>query len=221
MSIKLLELVLINNNEGYFMSSNDSLIRHLINSDALRSSNIIDAFDNTDRVNFVLDPTALDVYEDYPLPIGYGQTISQPTTVAMMMEMLEPCSGQKILDIGSGSGWTTALLGFIVGDDGSVTGLERIDNLVKFGSNNLKKYKFKNSEIIQATNEFGIPNEKFDRILVSASADEFPSELTTQLRVGGKLVIPVRNSIYEITKKEDGELESIEHYGFRFVPLIK
>ena len=221
MSIKLLELVLINNNKGYFMSSNDSLIRHLINSNALRSSNIIDAFDNTDRVNFVLDPTALDVYEDYPLPIGYGQTISQPTTVAMMMEMLEPCSGQKILDIGSGSGWTTALLGFIVGDDGSVSGLERIDNLVKFGSNNLQKYKFKNTEIIQATNEFGIPNEKFDRILVSASADKFPSELTTQLRVGGKLVIPVRNSIYEITKKEDGELESIEHYGFRFVPLIK
>jgi len=126
----------------------------------------------------------------------------------MMMEMLEPYSGQKILDIGSGSGWTTALLGFIAGDDGSVTGLERIDKLVKFGSNNLQKYELKNAEIIQATNEFGMPNEKFDRILVSAAADEFPSELTTQLRVGGKLVIPVRNSIYEITKKEDAKLNA-------------
>jgi len=202
------------------MISNSELVNHLINRDVLKSSNIIDAFSNIDRVDFVNDPTVLDVYADYPLQIGYAQTISQPTTVAMMLEMLSPQKGQKILDIGSGSGWTTALLSFIVGERGSVIGVERVKELVKFGSNNLKKYKFKNSKIIQAKDELGIVGEKFDRILVSAAAEEFPTELTQQLKVGGKLVIPVRSSIYEIRKKESGELEGKEHYGFTFVPLI-
>ena len=202
------------------MNSNSSLINHLINSDALKSSNIIEAFEHIDRIDFVLDPTVPDVYEDYPLQIGYQQTISQPTTVAMMLEMLQPKEGQKILDIGSGSGWTTALLSYIVGDRGWVTGLERVDSLVNFGNANLNKYRFKNSEIIQAKDELGIVGEKFDRILVSAAAEDFPANLAKQLKIGGKLVIPVKNSIYEITKKEDGELKAIEHYGFRFVPLI-
>lgn len=202
------------------MNSNSSLLNHLINSDALKSSNIIEAFSHIDRIDFVSDPTASDVYEDYPLQIGHRQTISQPTTVAMMLEMLSPKKGQKILDIGSGSAWTTALLSHIVGDKGSVTGVERVDSLVEFGSDNLKKYSFKNAKIIQARDELGVVGEKFDRILVSAAADELPLELTKQLKVGGKLVIPVKSSIYELTKKEDGKLESIEHYGFRFVPLI-
>lgn len=202
------------------MISNDDLINHLLNTGALSSSNITDAFVHVDRIDFVDDPTVPDVYGDYPLSLGHGQTISQPTTVAMMLEMLSPHKGEKILDIGSGSGWTTALLSFIVGDTGSVTGLERVSSLVEFGSENLQKYNFKNSKIIQAGNALGIVGETFDRILVSAAADEFPKELTTQLKVGGKLVVPVRNSIFEVTKKESGELEAIEHYGFTFVPLI-
>jgi len=202
------------------MRNNNNLIEHLVNSDALHSSNIIEAFKNIDRKDFVFDPTIQDIYEDYPLQIGYRQTISQPTTVAMMMEMLSPRKGQKILDIGSGSGWTTALLSFIVGDRGSVTGVERVEELVRFGSTNLKKYRFKNAKIIQAEEKLGISGEKFDRILVSAAADEFPAELGEQLKPGGKLVIPVRNSIYEIRKTQSGELEAVEHYGFTFVPLI-
>jgi len=202
------------------MISNKQLINHLINSNVLHSSNIIDAFSAIDRVDFVYDSSALDVYEDYPLPIGYHQTISQPTTVAMMLEMLAPQKGQKILDIGSGSGWTTAILASVIEDEGSVTGVERIQELVKFGDENIQKYNFKNAKIIQAKETLGISDEKFDRILVSAAADEFPTELLKQLKVGGKLVIPIKNSIYEITKNMNGELENVEHYGFRFVPLI-
>jgi len=202
------------------MSSNTDLSNFLVRIDILKTENIIHAFLMIDRADFVLDRTAQDIYEDYPLPIGHGQTISQPRTVAMMMEMLEPKEGDKILDIGSGSGWTTALLGFIVGDKGSVTGLERINALVKFGNANLEKYNLKNVKIIPSEDELGIVGEKFDRILVSAAASEFPQKLVQQLKPGGKLVIPVGNSIYEITKKEDGELEGKEHYGFTFVPLI-
>ncbi|MBU1657566.1 protein-L-isoaspartate O-methyltransferase [bacterium] len=202
------------------MVSKSDLLSHLINTEALYSDNLIEAFRNIDRADFIDNSTILDVYEDYPLPIGYGQTISQPTTVAMMLEMLEPKSGQKILDIGSGSGWTTALLAFIVGDEGFVTGMERVPQLVEFGKTNLEKYGFKNAKINQAANRLGIEGEKFDRILVSAAAEEFPYELSAQLKTGGKLVVPVKNSIYEITKKENGELEALEHYGFTFVPLI-
>ena len=202
------------------MICNTDLINHLINRGTLKSTSIIEAFRHIDRADFVLDPTISDIYEDYPLQIGYQQTISQPTTVAMMLEMLCAKEGEKVLDIGSGSGWTTALLSFLVGDEGSVIGLERVDSLVKFGNANLKKYRFKNSEIVQAKDELGIVGEKFDRILVSAAASEFPYSLVEQLKVGGKLVVPVKNSIYEVIKKEEAKIESIEHYGFRFVPLI-
>ena len=202
------------------MFSKNDLINHLINTNALHSSNIIEAFKNIDRIDFVSSFSVSDAYCDFPLQIGYEQTISQPTTVAMMLEMLSPKEGQKILDIGSGSGWTTALLSFIVKEKGFVTGVERISKLVEFGNNNLQKYGFKNAKIIQAGDRLGIPNEKFDRILVSASADEFPQDLTKQLKINGKLVVPVRNSIFEITKIENDKIEGVEHYGFRFVPLI-
>ena len=202
------------------MASNTHLTNFLINVGVLKTQSIIHAFLMIDRADFVLDRTAQDIYEDYPLPIGHGQTISQPRTVAMMMEMLEPKEGDKILDIGSGSGWTTALLGFIVGDKGAVTGVERVSELVKFGNHNLEKYNLKNVKIIPAQDELGLVGEEFDRILVSAAASEFPYKLLQQLKTGGKLVIPVGNSIYEIIKKEDSELEGKEHYGFTFVPLI-
>jgi len=202
------------------MSTNANLINHLMSTNSMHSKNIIDAFTKIDRADFVLDPNDSELYADHPLPIGHGQTISQPTTVAMMLEMLQPKEGQKILDIGSGSGWTTALLAYIVGDKGSVIGLERVSYLVKFGNNNLKKYDFQNAKITQAKDALGLEGETFDRILVSAAAQEFPLKLTQQLNIGGRLVIPIKNSIYEIVKKENGEIEGIEHYGFTFVPLI-
>lgn len=202
------------------MKTNDEMVDYLIAAGALHSKNIIEAFRNVDRADFVSQKDSFDIYEDYPLSIGKGQTISQPRTVAMMMEMLSPKKGEKILDIGSGSGWTTALLAYIVQDNGFVIGIERIPELVNFGNANLKKYSFKNAKIIKATNKLGIEGEEFDRILVSASADEFPDELSKQLKIGGKIVIPVQHSIYEMRKNHNATLEGIEHYGFSFVPLL-
>ncbi len=201
------------------MYSNSEMVDYLVDIGVLRSSRIIEAFRNVDRADFVADRRAFDIYEDYPLVIGHGQTISQPRTVAMMLEMLSPQEGDKILDIGSGSGWTTALLAYIAGESGSVTGVERVGELVSFGSSNLKKYEMKNAKILQAGDELGIVGGKFERILVSAAADELPAELIEQLEVGGKLVIPIKNSVFEIVKKDEG-FDANEHYGFAFVPLI-
>lgn len=201
-------------------SSYENLIDHLIATNALESPRIIEAFRKVDRADFAPESFFTDIYGDYPLQIGHGQTISQPTTVAMMLEMLQPQEGDRILDIGSGSGWTTAILASIVKDSGFVTGVERISDLVWLGRENLEKYNFKNAEIIQSGDHLGMPGEKFDRILVSAAAEDLPYILVEQLVTGGKLVIPVQDFIYEVTKLEDENIRLIRHYGFSFVPLI-
>ena len=158
---------------------------------------------------------------DAPISIGYGQTNSQPSTVKFMLELLNPKPGNKVLDIGSGSGWTTALLAYFVTEKGSVTGLELIPELVKYGNENLKKYNFKRAKIEQAQKQtLGKPTETFDRILVSAAADTFPDELIKQLNINGILVIPVQNTIYKVTKASKEKVKKEEFYGFAFVPLI-
>ena len=203
------------------MESKLELIVSMILRGMLGSPHIIDAFREIDRKYFVPESFEEHIYVDAPLPIGNNQTISQPSTVAFMLEKLEPGEGDKVLDIGSGSGWTTALLCHIVGEKGSVIGLERMDELVKRGGENLSKLQFgSHCRIQRAGEKLGLPGEQFDRILVSASADEIPEELFLQLKVGGILVIPVRNSIFKFKKISEDNIEREEFYGFVFVPLI-
>jgi len=105
------------------MHTNQQLIDHLIRSGILRTPCLIGAFERCDRALFVPEPFQKDAYGDYPLQIGEGQTISQPFTVAVMLEMLAPPEKGRVLDIGSGSGWTTALLAAAVGENGRVEGV--------------------------------------------------------------------------------------------------
>lgn len=203
------------------MQTNHQLIQSMIASGVLKTPQIINAFETVDRKNFIPIFYRLNTYVDAPLPIGNGQTISQPSTVAFMLEHLQPQAGDDILDIGSGSGWTTSLLCHIVGENGSVTGLERVHTLVETGQEHLAQFDFKhNCTIQEAGEQLGIPNKTFDRILVSASAEYLPEELFDQLKIGGTLVIPILNSIFKFTKDAEGTIESKEYRGFRFVPLI-
>lgn len=184
-------------------------------------SSIDDAFRIVDRRNFVLPEYRHRAGEDRPLPIGFGQTISQPTTVKNMLSWLNVESGQNILDVGSGSGWTSALLAELSKPDGHITAVERITELVTFGRNNVQRANIKNIEFHQASNTYGwAANAPYDRILVSASADELPLALIDQLKPGGKLVIPIRNTIHEITKRPSGEFDDRPHFGYVFVPLL-
>jgi protein-L-isoaspartate(D-aspartate) O-methyltransferase len=155
-----------------------------------------------------------------PLPIGFGQTNSQPSTVRFMLERLEVQPGDKVMDVGSGSGWTSALLAQLVGDKGRVYAVEKIEELVKFGRENCQALDIKNVSFFQASSRFGLPGlAPFDRILVSASASELPQELCDQMKTGGKMVIPIGGSLLEIEKLESGEFSTYEHKGFAFVPL--
>lgn len=158
---------------------------------------------------------------DSPLPIGHGQTNSQPSTVRRMLEWLSAQPGDKVLDVGSGSGWTAALLSYIVGPKGQVYAVEKVPELVEFGRRNNEKLDVKNVKFFKAGDIYGLPDHApFNRILVSASAHELPLELIDQLKLYGKLVVPVQNDILEITKKTGGDYETKIHSGFVFVPLV-
>ena len=198
------------------------LISFLTHSNILKTKSIIKAFENIDRKDFTLKKYAGEAYDDYPLSIGYNQTISQPSTVAFMLELLGPKKGDRILDVGSGSGWTTALLGYIASKNGKVFGVELIPELVLFSRDNLDKYNLQNTKIYQAKlDELGLKDKApFDKILVSAGARNIPEQLIDQLKIGGVMVIPANNSLFKIIKKSKNEIEKQEIPGFVFVPLI-
>jgi len=206
------------------MNSNQSLINELIRNGYLKTAGIIRAFERVDRIDFVPYEWQDQAYQNYPLLIGYGQTISQPATVAFMLELLQPKRGDKILDVGSGSGWQTALLSDIVGEQGQVIGLEINDHLIELGQSNLKKYGFHQASIVKGNGWQGLPGQApFDKIIVAAAGAFVPWPLKQQLKINGCLVIPVGQGIQDILVIErDSEVDFTEqnYPGFVFVPLI-
>lgn len=191
---------------------------------------IIAAFREIDRKDFVLPAYQAKSHSDKPLSIGYGQTISQPTTVAIMLELLSPQRGEKFLDVGSGSGWTTALLARIGSPAGKVYALERLPEIAEFGEKNVAKYGFIKKGIVRIfcrDGYLGLPEyAPFDRILVSAAAEKVPDSLLEQLKIGGRMVIPISkmNETQEITvidRHGAVEFEKKSYPGFFFVPLLE
>lgn len=200
--------------------NNKELINYLINSGTLKSPEIIDAFKKIDRGFFVLPQYRIHAYHNYPLPIGHDQTISQPQTVAFMLELLKPKKEERVLDVGAGSGWTTALLAHIVGPGGQVYATEIIPALIDFATNNFKNFNLPNINLQLATKTLGLPKEApFDKILVSATTDNLPRTLIDQLKISGRMVIPIGQSIWQIDKKSEKDIQVTEYPGFLFVPL--
>lgn len=202
----------------------NKLISDLIKNGYLKSDSVINAFSKVNRVEFLPDGMESQAEVDVALPIGYGQTISQPLTVAFILELLDPRAGQTILDVGAGSGWTTALLAEITGKAGKVIAVERISELMEWGKKNVDKYGYVGKGIAEfylADGSQGFPQKApFDRIFVSASSPDIPQPLKDQLKIGGKMVLPVRDSIFYLEKKNEQEFFQEEFPGFSFVPLI-
>jgi len=187
-----------------------------------RSERVRKAFDTIRREDFLTSDQRGFASEDRALRIGHHQTNSQPSTVADMLDLLEVEPGQRVLDVGCGSGWTTALLGALVGPAGQVCGVEIVPELVTWGRANLAAYPMRWTHIVSApADQLGLPDDApFDRILVSAEAPSLPRSLVDQLVTGGVLVIPVGGRM-TVVRRTDGEPTVAQHGYYSFVPLIE
>jgi len=200
----------------------NELMDELIATGYLKTPRIIEAFRKVDRKNFVPSELSKEAYANYPLPIGSGQTISQPLVVAFMLEMLQARPGEEILEVGSGSGWQTALLAELVGPGGKVVAVERLPELVAMAEVNLKPYKYRQVYLIEGDGSRGYAAEApYDKIIAAATARETPAAWREQLKPGGTMVFPRRTSIWQIIKNKSGEWSEKEYPGFVFVPLIE
>lgn len=154
--------------------------------------------------------------ENRALPIGFGQTNSQPSTVADMLRLLDVRPGHRVLDVGSGSGWSSAILGELVGAEGEVLGVELVPELVERSRATLGDRQPWVSISQAEPGRLGLPDKApFDRILVSAGADELPEQLAEQLGADGVMVVPVARQLLRVTAEG-----TTGHGGYVFVPLI-
>lgn len=200
------------------------LIDYLVRYDYVKSERVKNAFLKVERENFVLKEYKTRAYNDCPLPILAGQTISAPSMIAIMLEALELKWGQKVLEVGAGSGYNAALLCEIVGDENVFT-IERIPELVDFAKENLKKSGYK-AKVVLGDGTLGYqPEAPYDRIIVTAAAPKIPLPLISQTKIGGKIGIPIGSRhFYQdfivATKTSQEKIEKKNLGGCAFVPLI-
>lgn len=181
-----------------------------------------EVFAVVDRADFLPPAQRGSANQDRAIHIGYRQTNSQPSTVAAMLDLLEVCPGHRVLDVGCGSGWTTALLGCLVGQTGEVYGVELVPELVAWSRQNLLGYPMPWVSVHQARPDvLGLPAVgPFDRILVSAEARSMPASLVDQLDDHGVMVVPVRGRMTRVRRTAEG-IDEEQHGHYAFVPLIE
>ncbi|HEY5515939.1 MAG TPA: protein-L-isoaspartate O-methyltransferase [Pengzhenrongella sp.] len=189
-------------------------------TDLGRPDDVAAAMAELDRRWFLPPDQRPYAHEDRPLPLGHGQTNSQPSTVAAMLRLLQVPVGVRVLDVGAGSGWTTALLARLVGPTGTVVGVELEPDLAERGAENLTACAMPWACLEMARpGVLGHPVEAgWDRILVSATARELPTELVDQLGDRGRMVLPVRHTLWLVERHGD-RIDRVPHGSYLFVPL--
>ena len=188
----------------------------------LISDRVIQAMSRVPREIFVPEANRSRAYDDTPLPIGGGQTISAPHMVAIMCDLLDLQEGMKVLEVGGGSGYHAAVMADLVGAAGHIYSMERLPELAEPARKNLETSGIKNVTVIVGDGSVGlVEHAPYDRISVAATAPEVPEPLKQQLKPGGKMVLPVGRGYQElilVTRKNGFAVE--EKMGVAFVPLI-
>ena len=206
-----------------FADLRGQMVRRQIEARGILDPLILDAFREVPREEFVDEGQRQWAYDDHPLPIEAGQTISQPYIVAVMIEAAEIRPGDKVLEIGAGSGYAAALMSRIARE---VIGIERQHDLVEIAQERLQRLGYDNVKIVEGDGTRGCPDEApFDAILAAASGSHVPKPLIDQLAPGGRLVMPIGDpgwvqELVKLTKRPDGTTEQKNLGGVRFVPLI-
>jgi protein-L-isoaspartate(D-aspartate) O-methyltransferase len=202
----------------------EQLVDKLVFSGYIKSSEIERAFRDFDRSEFLSEEKISFAGEDKPVSIGFGQTMSQPLTVAFMLDVLGIRKGDKVLDVGTGSGWQAALLSSCVGEEGEVITVERITELHDKAKENLEKFGLISSGRVKAV--FGSALEMdpgwpvFDKIISAAESENIPDQWKNAIAIGGKIVAPVKGRLIIANKISGTEFELKEYPGYSFVPLI-
>jgi len=196
------------------------MVEDQLSSRGIKNKRVLDAFGKVERQRFVPEELRPSAYSDYPIPIGEGQTISQPYIVALMVEALDLSGSERVLEVGTGSGYQTAILAEL---SKQVYSIERIEGLAKRAGECLA-LGYKNIKIQVADGSLGWPEEApFDRIIISAASPRIPLPLTEQLSNNGKLILPmgeVFNQVLTLVEKNDNKLISKGICGCIFVPLV-
>ena len=198
----------------------EELLRYWQQSGLIKDKKLIVAFKKVDRRNFIRKESMNEVYGDYPLPIGFGQTISQPTTVMLMIEALELKKTDKVLEVGAGSGWCAAIMSRLCK---KVITTEIIPELVGFAKENIKKCNIKNVEIIDWDGSQGYEKESpYDKIMLTAACPSLPKKCIEQLKENGIIIAPVGSLFSQDMikgRKIKGSLATENLGNFMFVPL--
>lgn len=206
------------------MDTNISLIEHLQKIGVLHSPKIKEALIHFPREDFVSGGLKESAYEDHPLPIGEGQTISQPYTVVFMLEQLDVGKSDNVLEIGAGSGWQTALLSHLVSEKGRVWAYEINRVVADFGKANLARFNLSNVHyLVGDATRLAIKHAPYDRIIAGAAFAEIPKDLVKLLKIGGRLVAPTQigaiGDVRLIIRESDKEVLETIYQGFSFVPI--
>jgi len=206
------------------LDDNDKLIQGIRCLEYLKSKNVEEALRKYRREFFVPDEVKHMAYRDFPLSIGFNQTISQPSTVVAMTEALEVKPGEKILEVGTGSGWQSAILSCLIGDKGRVYTIEILEELAEFARSNLNRVGIKNVEVLVKDGSLGLKEKApFDKIIVTAACPDIPKPLLEQLKINGIMVLPIGNLYLQemfVIKKLKDKIEKKSIGSFMFVPLV-
>lgn len=206
-----------------FAQQREQMVVNTIRNRGISDEDVLEAMERVPRHLFVPEEQQNRAYGDYPLPIGFGQTISQPYIVAMMTELLELEEGDKVLEVGTGSGYQAAILAELPGVD--VYTLEIIPELAQRAKEKLETLGYTDLHCKQGDGYYGWPGHApFDAIIVTAAPDHVPQPLRQQLAVGGRMVIPIGprggyQTLWKFVKQPDGEMNAHNMGGVAFVPF--
>jgi protein-L-isoaspartate(D-aspartate) O-methyltransferase len=205
-----------------FAAQRQRMVEQQLKSRGIKDERVLAAMAKVPREKFIPADQRAEAYQDGPLPIGYEQTISQPYIVAFMTEQLQPKPDDRILEIGTGSGYQAAILAELVAD---VYTIEIVEPLAKTAEATLQRLGYKNVHLKVGDGYKGWPEEApFDAIIVTCAPDKVPQPLIDQLKEGGRMVIPVGERFAQqlyLLEKKNGQLKESVTLPVRFVPMLR